>query len=279
MTALPAATGDIGAIARLLPPFPSVLVKLLGLLRQEEASMDLIGRLLRNDPVLSGHVLALANHVRRLHARSDLADPLAGAQLIGLDRVRRIVLTVGMNRFIGSAPGGEFFFHHSFAVAITTQELALRCGVSADEAYVAGILHDVGQLAFAVLDDRAFQQAYTEASADGRLVEREAAVFGLDHCQLGERLAEHWNLPAEVVLAIRTHHDETGATSPLQAAVSLGETLARALDLPPSARNRVLQVNADALALLELDWNEPDISDCLGRCRARYRHGMGRAGA
>lgn len=270
--------GDIEAIARALPPFPDVIVKLLGLLRHEQASMDLIGRTVRNDPVLSGHVLSLANHVRRLRAQSDLVDPQAAAALIGLNRVRHIIVTAGLNRFIARGVGGNFFFRHSFAVAIAAQELAALCGLPSDEAYVAGILHDVGQLCFHVIDGPAFEQAYTAAGVEGRLLEREAEIFGLDHCQIGERLAQHWNLPEEVVSAIRTHHEEAGATSPLQAVVCLGETLARALDIPSSPLNRVESVNADALALLQLSWDDPAMLDCFGRCRARYLHGVARDG-
>jgi putative nucleotidyltransferase with HDIG domain len=275
VTSATQAIEHIGTLAKALPAFPEIVLKLLGQLRDEQASMDLIGRTVRSDPVLSGHVLALANHVRRLHAQSDLADPLAAAALIGLNHVRRIVVAAGMNRFLASAAGSTFFLRHSTAVAFASQEMAVLCGAPPDAAYVAGILHDVGQLCFSVLDERAFQQAYADSGSDGRLIEREAAIFGIDHCQIGERLARHWKLPDDVVAAIRTHHDADGATSALQAAVCIGETLARALDIPASAKNRVTQINADALALLQIRWDAPEMLDCFGRCRARYRHAFG----
>ena len=265
---------DIEAIARLLPPFPKVVLQLLELLRDEESSFEVMGRLIRNDPVLSGNVLGLANHIRRLHAYSDLTDPFAAASLIGVNRVRRIVVSLGMNRFIGGGAGSDFFFKHSFAVAVTTQELAGMCDVSPDEAYITGILHDVGQLCFHVLDEKAFLQAYKQSAADGRLLEREAEIFGADHCQVGAELARYWNLPDDVLSAIRSHHDDLLATSPLQAAVCLGETLARALDLPPSPNNRVMQINTPAQALLGIVWDSPEMLDCFGRCHARFMQGV-----
>ncbi len=261
---------DIDAIARLLPPFPKVVLQLLELLRHEEASFELMARLIRNDPVLSGNILAMANHIRRLHVQSDLTDPFAAVSLIGVNRVRKIVVSTGMNRFIQAGSGSEFLFHHSLAVAITTQELAMMCDVTADEAYVVGILHDIGQLCFQVLDDEAFQKVCHQAALDGQILERETKIFGIDHCQMGARLAQHWNLPDHVVSAIRTHHHDTIASRNLQAVVCLGETLARALDLPSSSRNHVLKINTPAVELIGIKWDSPEMLDCYGRCRARF---------
>lgn len=264
--------GDIAAVAKALPPFPTIVLQLLDMLHDENSSLEVVGRLARNDPVISGNILAIANHVRRLRAQSDLSDPYAAASLIGVNHVRRIVVNAGMNRLLGGK-GSSFFFSHSFAVAVASQELAALCGVSPDEAYIAGILHDVGQLCFHMIDDQAFQDAYQQSAADGKLIERETALFGMDHCQIGAKLAHYWNLPEEVLSAIETHHDEATVTSRLQAVVCLGETLARALDIPSSTRNRVVSLNSKAVEFLEIDWSSPEMLDCFGRCRARFQHG------
>lgn len=270
--------GDIAPLARLLPAFPDTLLELLSLLRQDQSTCDTLARLIRNDPVLCGNVLQLANRIRRAQARPDLSDPAAAIQLIGLNQVRRIAVTVGTNRYVLSAPGSRFFFEHSFAVAITSQELGMMCAVDPGEAYVVGMLHDIGQLCLHVLDAAAFDAVYKQSIVDGQLVERERQAFGVDHCQLGDRLVRHWNLPETVASAVRRHHDGAGAETTLDATISLGETLARALDIPVSPKNRVTTLNRDAAELLEVDWASPELQDCLGRCRARYRLGLGRAG-
>src|SRR5664280_1284395 len=86
-----------------------------------------------------------------------------------------------------------FLFHHSLAVAITAQEMAAFVGISPDVAYTAGMLHDVGQLCFHIMDETLFEKVYTASIADGKLLEREAQAFGADHCQVGAQLALHWN--------------------------------------------------------------------------------------
>jgi putative nucleotidyltransferase with HDIG domain len=268
---------DIAALAKMLPPFPKIVLQLLDMLRDEDVSLEVLARLVRDDPVIAGNILGMANHVRRWRSQSDLTDPFAAASLIGINSVRRIVVSIGMNRFIDGGLGSAFFYSHSFAVAIASQELATLCDVSPDDAYIAGILHDVGQLCFHVLDEKAFEEAYQESIVDGRLIEREAAIFGVDHCQIGAQLAQHWNLPEQVLSAILTHHDDTIATSKLQAVVCLGETLARALDIPASAKNRVTKINTPAVELLGIRWDSPEMLDCFGRCLARFQHGQARA--
>ncbi|MCX7174532.1 MAG: HDOD domain-containing protein [Proteobacteria bacterium] len=261
---------EVPKLAEALPPFPGIVLQLLDRMHDEETSLDGLVRLARNDPVITSNILANANHIRRLHAQSDLADPFAAASLIGLNRLRGIVVAAGMNQFLEKGKGGAFLFKHSQAVAIVAQELAAMCGVSTEMAYVAGILHDIGQLCFHILDEQAFKDAYEQSSIDGKLLEREVDIFGLDHCRIGALIAEHWKLPQEFVSTILTHHDEATVTSRLQATICLAESLARALDIPPSQKNRVTKINVLALETLGLRWNSPEMLDCFGRCHARF---------
>ncbi len=263
---------EVAKLARYLPPFPAIVVQLLDMLRDESVTFEVLARMARNDPVISANILAQANHIRRLHAQSDLTDAFVAASIIGINRVRRIVVAVGMNRFVSSVPGGPFLFHHSLAVAIAAQELAVFSGQSQDLSYIAGMLHDVGQLCLHMLDERAFEKVYLDSAVDGKLVQREAQVFGADHCEVGAQLARYWNLPDEIHSAILNHHDEETVTGPLQACISLSESVVRALDLPNSPKNRVTLINQHAVSELAVDWSDPGMTDLFDRCVTRFRH-------
>lgn len=270
---------EIPRLAAALPPFPRVVQQMLELLRDDDLSIETLARVARNDAVIAGQILSVANHVRRLRLQSDLSDPFAAASLIGLNRVRQIVVGAGMNRFVQVAAGSTpFFYAHSLAVAIVAQELAAMHDLSPEDAYIAGILHDIGQLCFHVLDREAYRVVSEQAAVDGRLVEHERAAFGYDHCLIGCLLAEHWHLPEGVLRAIATHHDDDAPENRLQAVVMIAEVLTRALDLPESPNNRVVRVNPLACELLEVDFSSPAMLDCLGRCRARYRHAFRQPG-
>lgn len=262
---------SVARLAKTLPPFPTVVMQFLDMARDEDLSFDVLIRLARNDPVILSGILSSANRLRHINAQPDIHDPFIAASLIGLNQVRRIVVTAALNKFAAADKGARFLLDHSRAVAIVAQELAALCGVSPEKAYVAGILHDIGQLCFHILDPLAFQNVYRQSATDGKLIEREVAVFGVDHTQIGSALAEHWELPEDFVSAILTHHDDTIVTSKLQAVVNLAESLSRALDIPSSPKNRLTKLNGPAVEALGITWNSEEMLDCFGRCRARFR--------
>ena len=266
---------SVARLAKTLPPFPTVVMQFLDMARDEDLSFDVLIRLARNDPVILSGILSSANRLRHINAQPDIHDPFIAASLIGLNQVRRIVVTAALNKFATADKGARFLLDHSRAVAIVAQELAALCGVSPEKAYVAGILHDIGQLCFHILDPLAFQNVYRQSATDGKLIEREVAVFGVDHTQIGSALAEHWELPEDFVSAILTHHDDTIVTSKLQAVVNLAESLSRALDIPSSPKNRLTKLNGPAVEALGITWNSEEMLDCFGRCRARFRLATG----
>ena len=269
---------DISVIAEKLPPFPTIVTQLLDELKNDSLSMESLVRIARNDPVISANILSCANGVRRMHALPDVSDAYVAAQLVGMNQIQRIIVTNGMNHFLKQDKGSEFLFWHSRAVALVAQELAMMTSISPEKAYIAAILHDIGQLCFHILDPVAFQTAYFQSGEDDRLLERETALFGVDHSLIGAALATHWHLPDEFALSILDHHKEHVVSGDLQAIINLAESLARALDIPSSAKNRVTRINRSAMDLLEIDWNAPAMMDCYSRCRARYRHAVASSG-
>ena len=268
---------DLQALADRLPSFPPVVLQLLDLLRADDATLDDLAQLARADAAISARILATANYVRRQRAQSDVRDLQAAAAQIGFNQLRNIVVRAGMNQFLEETRGVPFFFPHSQAVALIAEELARLTGVCPHTAYICGILHDVGQLGMQVLDARACAQLVAQAEGDADLLQQERAYFGLDHCQIGAQLATLWQLPPDMVQAIGNHHAVNAVDAidgPLLAVLYLAEVLARALDLPPSPRNRVRSINGAALGELNLVWDSADMRDCLGRCRARVRHAL-----
>lgn len=259
-----------------LPPFPKAVSELLDCMREEAPTLDELAMIARNDPVISAAILASANRLRRMRMLPDLSDLFAAVSTIGFNKIRQIILTVGLNRFISEGSGHIHFFEHSLGVAIVAQELAFLSGISPEEAYVTGILHDVGQLPFFARDTHLYRDIRHQAVRSGDLLQLETDVFGLDHCQMGVLLASHWNLPKNVMLAIGAHHEsDTPWKNGLQALINLAETLCRALDLPHSPLNRVSTVSNSALEFLHLRWDSPEMADCFGRCQARFDYVRG----
>lgn len=262
---------DIAGIAERLPPFPAVVQRLLAALNEGSLPLETLVRIVRTDPVVSAAILSAANRLRRVRMQPDISDLFAAATLIGTDKLHQIAVITGMQSFLGEGSGQQIFFEHSVAVAIVAQELAIASGHAPGEAFMAGIVHDIGQLGLYVAAPKVYAELRRASIHDGNLQGMEFEAFGFNHSQLGGLLGEHWELPLEIRLAISTHHDRANVRhSPLQAIVNLAETFANALDIPPTPYNCVDAVSESALATLGLDLASDEMADMLGRSRARF---------
>jgi len=240
-----------------LPTLGPVAARLLTLTSDDEYDIDEVCSLIETDPSLTARVLALCRE-----AQTRLADRVTTVKralvALGIDRVRSAVLSVSVFelmeratnesdlRLAGmeTAPTGEFdregFWTHAIGVACAAELTASaqpQAGVRPDEAFVAGLLHDLGRLALDVVLPRAHELVIGLAErrrCASASVERE--VFGLDHHQVGRRLAEHWDLPARLADVMWLHSQPREAIPsvehrPLISMVTVAKAMARELHL------------------------------------------------
>jgi len=195
-----------------LPSLSIVIHEFLALSRQEFFTAADFEAVIAKDQALVARVLKVANS--GLYARSRTVPSIAEAVvLIGLDNLKRIVYSVsteGLTRqdmtHYRFHPGGGFWMH-SMAVGLTARvlaEAAKRPGLRSEEAFVAGLLHDVAKL---VIDD-----FLPEGVSDADRAEEREAV-GLDHAELAEYMLKQWHLPDAITEAVRGHHTEPGSSA------------------------------------------------------------------
>lgn len=216
-----------------LPTLSPVAVRVLQLSSDSRAGLDELTRLIESDPSLAAKVLALTR-------RSDLgiARGITSIEriviLLGLDTLRAALLSAELYEMFkpgaagsnhdtpdpAAAAGAEDrdarfdaagFWRHSIAVACAAELIAEKfCAalpaVKPAEAYLCGLLHDLGKPAL----ERALPRTYARVvalSQDGRasLAEVEKRVMGLDHHLAGKRLAERWGLPHAVLDCMWLH--------------------------------------------------------------------------
>lgn len=196
-----------------LPTLPSIVWDLRGALEEEGTDALEIARIIETDPGLAAKTLSVANSSYFGFATPATTLPEAVARL-GFDTIRELCTTVAVVRVFlgcGRALDHQRFWQHSLSAAFISRIIARLSGKPAqmpeDEAYVAGLLHDVGALIldqyfpeeFVRTRDVAAERAITHAQA-----ERE--VLGMDHGEVGGRLLRIWNLPGVVVQAVAFHH-------------------------------------------------------------------------
>ncbi len=258
-----------------LPTLNAIAVRLLELTTAEEARSSEVVKLISSDPSLTGKVLKLCRCNSRGRA-SKVNSIERAVLLIGFDAVRTAVLSVQvLELFEGmESPGGEMrdeeplfdpkmFWRHSIAVAVAgemlVQESGLRNHLSSGEAFVGGLLHDLGRLVMHVLLPRSFDRVCELAESHAVSVDAASAqLIGVDTHTAGKRLAEHWGLPEPLADVMWLHGHEYAtlpdrAHKPLIGVISLADVLARRLHIA-TVGDRPRQENLDAMgAALGID--------------------------
>src|SRR5438105_9538731 len=230
-----------------LPTIPAVLARVLGLVEREDSSTRDLVDLIEHDQALTGKMLRLANSAFFGQSRRVATIPRA-VMLLGFSTVRNLAL--GVKVWDAMAHGIpperlEELWTHAVMVAVASKVLAAKLAAGdPDEAFTAGLLHDVGRLVLATRFKDAYWTAAARAGGAGSMIDVEQEAFGVHHAEVGGWLLEAWGLPPSIVEAARLHHaapDRPGIT----ALVAATNRLVAATDV---AERRLRPEAADALA-------------------------------
>jgi putative nucleotidyltransferase with HDIG domain len=219
-----------------LPVFPASALQALALAAEEEVSFQELDRLAGSDQVLAGNLLKVANSVlfSPTHPVATIRQALS---YIGLEAARKVLMAAVLEPLFGSAKLRSLWLH-SLRMAQFCERIARETGrLNPDEAFLAGLVHDVGRLALSKLSGEA-------AAAYDRLIEKgcvpvyaELTLLRFDHAELGGDILRVWNFPDHLVGAVQHHH------APEQSEVELASLLYAAEcwmggdeDLPSSVR-------------------------------------------
>src|SRR5689334_677025 len=205
-----------------LPTLPAVAVKVLEVTGQDDSSAKEVVSLISSDQSLTTRVLQLL-HRSDTGVRGDIDTVDRAVVLLGFDAVRSIVLAVSVFHALGEAAaekkGVHFsrdeFWKHSVAVACCAELLADRlpgagageaAEISRSEAFVCGLLHDLGKVALDAALPKSFDRVVEATDLlRGNIADLERSIIGLDHMVVGKRLAERWGLPTSIRECIWLH--------------------------------------------------------------------------
>ncbi len=182
-----------------LPPFPAVARKLMVLLARPNFTVLEASHLVRSDAVFAGEVLRLANSAM-MGLRYEVVSIMHAISVLGMDRLRNLVLTVAMRDFVrGAKPVGilRLCWRHNLAAALLAEALADDCHIERSDAYTAGLMHDLGRLALVAACPAEYGKVLAAAPASTKeLLNCEDRLVGINHRDAGALLAEKWGLPS-----------------------------------------------------------------------------------
>ncbi len=194
--------------------FPEVYLRVNQVLDDPESTAAQVSEVVSQDPGLTAQLLRMANSP--LYGLSKEVNTVVRAvNIIGTKRLRYLVLATTSLKVFEGIPNDlitmDDFWLHSLYCGLAAKTLADNIkGLQPDALFVAGQLHDIGQLLmYSQLPDLAREAVLRSIEEpdepDLYLTERE--VIGFDHAQLGAQLAQDWHWPAMLVATIGWHHE------------------------------------------------------------------------
>jgi len=191
-----------------LPQFPENIVYLQKLITDPDSEITDIARQISMDPSLTADLLKVVNSAQfMLPKRVD--NIVEAVKLVGLRGIRNLLYSYGTQKLL---QGQQSWRDHSYLTAFYAYNLAksLRKKDILDDAYVGGILHDMGKIVFSDVHPQLLEKInnFCKDREIGRNMFEDLSA-GLNHAEIGSRIALKWNFPDVLVEAIRYHHVPT----------------------------------------------------------------------
>lgn len=228
---------DISRVIDRLPIFPRAARQIVKKVANPEVSIHDLESIASLDPVLAGRLVQTANS-----AFYSPAQPIASVQhaiaYLGTEMTRKVLLAATI--------GGNFasmrlhkLWNHSLDVAQAAERLARVCAskIEPQEAFLAGLVHDIGRLAFSIMPAAFLERFFRLTEGGCPPVQVELCLSGRSHPEVGSDTLIQWKFPAAMAEAVRWHHTPERSSSPMAALLYLAEYVSDSdEDLPSYAR-------------------------------------------
>ncbi|HYW81619.1 MAG TPA: HDOD domain-containing protein, partial [Spirochaetia bacterium] len=194
-----------------LPHFPETIGEIVRLSEDPRATLSRIAGKVGTDPTLTADLLKLVNSAHYVLPRR-VINILQAVKIIGMKGLRGLLYSYGAQQVMGEKYAEmKTLWEHSYRTAFYAFMLARTYKPKSDildDVYVAGILHDLGQIIVTYLHPDAMEQIAKfckEKDIPMRILEHFS--FGLNHADIGALIAMKWNFPDALIQGIKYHHD------------------------------------------------------------------------
>lgn len=258
-----------------LPPLAPIANRVMAVTDSPHSSATDVARVLCEDPAIVAKILRVANSPFYGSSRR-ITEVSRAVVILGAVATRNLVVGLCAQESLLTA-GADCDTHrqlwrHSVAVAAASDLIAARVGHDPpEEALLAGLLHDIGQLAMATFQPEAFKEALASEHDEADLLESEDACLGIHHAGAGEQILKKWQLPAVLCRVARSHHDakvhQGGAHGPLLTIVMLADKLAHFLGA--GLERDMVHVGMTPALMAALGLDDKDVCALLERLERR----------
>ena len=249
------------ARATTLPILPTIVTQVLTLTEDMNASTRDYERLIMQDAALTAKILRAANS-SYFGGSGQITNLRRALAQVGNNTLRSICLTVSLQSALHAKNlNAEFhpnhFWLHSMAAACGAKVLALLArDPQAEEAFIAGLVHDIGKLALCLFLPQEADCVYALMKTQRvSQFDAEMQLMQVTHQDIGVMAAQRWRLPHAYLSPIARHHNPAENGTPLDrltAYVHIANVIAHEIGLGFDKAQMPLRADGDALALLNI---------------------------
>jgi putative nucleotidyltransferase with HDIG domain len=191
-----------------LPTIPVVAIKVMQLIESETATAEELAKIVASDPAVAARVLKISNS--SFYGCQRQIQTLSSAIVIlGFSTLRSLVVAASVKQVY--KPYGlteKMLWEHSFAAGLAARLIATETrAANVEEAFLAGLFHDIGKIIMNSLDRNKFQEVMQHCYNEGTSFEEsERSVYPFSHDEVGAYVIKKWNFPEVLTVAILQHH-------------------------------------------------------------------------
>ncbi len=196
------------------PSLPPIYLKVVNALNSRHADTETISQAIAGDLAISAKVLQTVNS-SFYGFDEKIANIAEAINILGTECVKNLVLAIQVFNNIGRSADQKAItdelWHHSMSVAVAARRIVSyesKDEKAAEEAYTAGLMHDIGKLI--LLNTVPEQYAEARALANEKAIpqtDAEDQIIGCNHAETGAYVLARWGMPANLTEAVALHHD------------------------------------------------------------------------
>ncbi len=260
-----------------LPTLPAILLKLLAACDNENTPLSEVADIISKDPALSFKVLQLVNSAY-YGFRYSFKGIEQAVVYLGAGTIKNVTLTMSVHQVFDYKKlkkirhfNINIFWYHSLMCATLAKRFAQKSGFSnPDEAYLSGLLLDIGQLVLISTFPDEHERMFAESEDEGKYtLSAELQLLGVTHCEIGSWLMQEWKLSSMMADAIRYHHEPV---EKINEAFPLVKIVYAANFLNEKLNNLNKFENIDAIYDLLPGLNQADIQEIVEGASEEVEH-------
>ncbi len=245
---------------RNLSSIPKILIEVNQLIKAEPGNMIKLARLIGKDQGLTTKILAVANSP--LYGLQRKVSSLEFALMVmGTEEISRIVTAITLSDSLRFQSRENFkyidYWKHSMLVGTAAKDMSIRLGFSdlCGEAFLAGILHDVGIQVIAQYFEKEYEEILEMVKEGSKFYNAEKEVLGVGHDAISVFLSQKWKLPESLTDAIQFHHhpSESVNNKALASIVHLADSMTQEFKVGDCIWDKKLSFDGNVVEILKFE--------------------------